>query len=743
MSGHTWNFFRAGGVDQVNLTTGADLLALDMLDQKLWVALACPVSGLEFDKRTLSLIDTDGDGRVKALELIAAAKWAGALLSDPEQLARRSAELPLSAINRKNAEGEKVFQSAGAMLTSVGKAGAQAISVEDAVAAIESFNKLTRNGDGVVPAATVADEGLRAAVTDLVGCVAGAPKDRCGDPGLDAASLDAVYGELAAFVAWRDAGKGEAVLPLGDATAAAWAATDAVATKVDDWFARVRVAGFDARALAPLNADEASYAAIAKAVISGDASELKGLPLALVQLGQPLPLGAGVNPAWAAAVAAFRAQAVAPLLGDRETLSFEDWSALRARLAAHGAWLAAKAGASVEGLGEDRARALLSGDHKARIAAVIAEDAAEAPRAEALQSVEKLARLCRDLMALANNFVSFRDFYGRRGPAIFQVGTLYLDQRACQLCVEVNDAGKHASLAPLSKAYLVYCDLRNAKGQKRSVVAAVTDGDTDNLMVGRNGVFYDRTGADWDAVVTRIVDNPISVRQAFWSPYKKVLRAVEEMINARAAASAAKADERVVAINTGIQSSAEGKPVTAEPPKKMDIGVVAALGVAVGGITAALGALLQSFLGLGIWMPLGVIALLLLISGPSMAIAWLKLRQRNIGPILDANGWAVNVLTRVNVPLGRSFTSVAELPAGAHRDLADPFAEKKKPWWLWATLVVLLGIAFGWYIGKLDSYLPPAARSVTVLGESAPAHVQAPPPAEAPAAEAPAAPPSP
>ncbi len=45
-----WQFFRAGGFNQVALNSGADLMALDQLDQKLWVALACPTSGLEFDK---------------------------------------------------------------------------------------------------------------------------------------------------------------------------------------------------------------------------------------------------------------------------------------------------------------------------------------------------------------------------------------------------------------------------------------------------------------------------------------------------------------------------------------------------------------------------------------------------------------------------------------------------------------------------------------------------------------------
>ena len=57
-SNHTWRFFRAGGFDQVRLDNGSDLASLEDLDQKLWVALACPTTGLEFDSRTLNLIDT-------------------------------------------------------------------------------------------------------------------------------------------------------------------------------------------------------------------------------------------------------------------------------------------------------------------------------------------------------------------------------------------------------------------------------------------------------------------------------------------------------------------------------------------------------------------------------------------------------------------------------------------------------------------------------------------------------------
>src|SRR5512133_3196541 len=103
-----WRFFRAGGFDQVELETGADLMALDQLDLKLWVALACPVSGVEFDKATLALIDTEKDGRVRAPELIAAVKRAGSMLKNPDDLTKGSPTLRVSAINETLPEGKAV-----------------------------------------------------------------------------------------------------------------------------------------------------------------------------------------------------------------------------------------------------------------------------------------------------------------------------------------------------------------------------------------------------------------------------------------------------------------------------------------------------------------------------------------------------------------------------------------------------------------------------------------------------------
>ena len=106
---------------------------------------------------------------------------------------------------------------------------------------------------------------------------------------------------------------------------------------------------------------------------------------------------------------------------------------------------------------------------------------------------------------------------------------------------------------------------------------------------------------------------------------------------------------------------------------------------------------------------------MLLISMPSMVLAYLKLRKRNLGPILDANGWAVNARAKINVPFGATLTSVAKLPPGSRRDTSDRYAEKRFPWKSVLVVGLLVYGVFAWWQGKLDRVLPERVRSTTIF----------------------------
>jgi hypothetical protein len=692
---HRWRFFRAGGFDQVKLETGADLMNLAELDQKLWVALACPIAGLEFDPKTAALIDTDHDGRIRAPELLAALKWAGAVLRDPELLVEGGDVVPLVAINQSSAEGAEILAAAKHILTQLGRPQAQTISLADASDAGQVFANTLFNGDGVIVPESAGETAARAVIEDIAACM-GTVTYRSGKPGIDQAKADAFFAECAAFDAWWQTAEKDAatILPLGEKTAAAAAAVKAIQTKIDDYFGRCRLAAFDARAALLLNRKEEDYAAIVARDISINVSELAGFPLAQAAAGKPLPLEGAVNPAHAAALAALRAEAVRPLLGDLLELTEAGWAALQARLAPFAAWQAAQAGAAAGKLGLARVRTLLAGSARRAIAALLDRDKALEHQAEAIAGVEKLIRFVRDLHVLCLNFVNFKNLYAGDVPAIFQAGVLYLDQRSCHLCLSVDDAGRHSVMAGLAGAFLAYADCaRKGAGEKLSIAAIFSQGDDENLMVGRNGIFYDRKGRDYDATITKILPNPISLREAFWSPYKKVVRLIEEQVSKRASA----ADAANVQLAAATAAPAPAKP-------KFDPSVVALISVAAGSLAAAFTAFLTYIGKFDAWqLPLLVFGIMLIISGPSVLLAFVKLRRRNLGPILDANGWAINTTARINVPFGTRLTDIAELPPGSSVDIHDRYAEKTV---IWPKVVMVLLIlawlfAYIWDVGIL------------------------------------------
>ena len=340
-----------------------------------------------------------------------------------------------------------------------------------------------------------------------------------------------------------------------------------------------------------------------------------------------------------------------------------------------------------------------------------AKSAAEAANAAALTAaqsqykpLEKLLLLSRDFCTLLRNFISFQDFYAKRSKAllgrgadnetpwaIFQAGTLVIDQRACNLCLKVNDMAKHNAQAPDSGMFLIYCQCtRPATGEKMQIVAAMTVGDISNLKVGKNALFYDRQGRDWEAEVVKIIDNPISIGQAFWSPYRKLGDWVSGLISKSAAE---KEKESFADLTAKLQAPANNAATPAPFDMAKFAGIFAAVGLAIGSIGTFLTSLLSEVKDMHAWALLIVPAMLLIVSGPSMVLAWMKLRKRNLAPLLNANGWAINADAIINVLFGNTLTEQAQFPLVK---LKDPHAKIKKlskgGKWAIAIAAILLGI---------------------------------------------------
>lgn len=684
-SKYNWQYCSLGGAIRVKISSGEDIAHLDELDQKLWTVLSCPVEGLEFDKQTLEYLDTEKDGKIMVREVVQAAKWLTSVIKDKDSILNGNSVLSLSQIDQTNETGKKLYDSAQQILKNLGL-DKKEISVQDVADLKVIFSGTRFNGDGVIVPSTPNDEVLSKVIEECI-ATEGSVEDRSGVAGVNAELIEKFYASCEAYAAWMDKADA-AVMPFGANTGAAFAAVNAIREKINDYFTRCRLMAYNAAVAEAVNISVNNI---------GDIAEC---PIAQPSTNCVLDF-TGINPAWQSAFDSLKSLVLDVEYPGRTSITEGEWRSVIAKFDAYKSWLDAKAGAEVETLGIDRIRTILLSSGKAELLNLVEKDNALKSEAESIEDVKKLLLYYRDFYRLLKNFVLFTDFYSRAPGvrAMFELGQLYIDQRCCDLCIRVNDMGKHADMAKLSGIFLIYFTCTSkVLGKSMDAVAIMTDGDIDDLRPGKNGIFYDLQCNDWDATITKIVDNPVSIRQAFWAPYKKAWEFCVGIINKSASDKDAKISSelqnKVSAAATApvAEAGTTGAAATANSGQAFDIakfaGIFAAFGMALGFIGQALASIATGVATTPLWKQAAILlGLMLVISGPSCFIAWMKLRKRNLGPILNANGWAINSKILVNILFGSKLTSLAKYPK---LKLSDPYDQKTPAWKIWLPIVLFL-----------------------------------------------------
>ena len=719
---YKWEFVNIGGSFRVSISSGEDLAHLAELDPKMWTVLSCPTTGLEISDKSLKYMDCDGDGKIRVNDVVEVSQWITGILKDKDLLLKSSDNIDINSIDSSTEVGQKLYNSAKQILQNLGKEGT-VISLADTADITAIFAKTRFNGDGIITAATADDDALKATIAAIVATI-GSATDRSGEQGVGADQVEAFYAALAEYSTWYNA---MPQMPYADKTDAVIEAYNALDQKVRDFFMRSKLAAFSPNSTAALDIQTSSIEAISAENLAAKSADIAAYPLTHISGKAEIDINAPINPAWDKYFQTIKTIAV-----EGNTITEEAWDAIAAKLAEYTAWKAAKAGASVESLGIDSIKSFIEQNNKAALLDLVAQDLAVKEESENIEMVDRFLYIFRDFYRLIKNFVTLHDFYdkSKETKAIFQCGKLIIDQRECHFCMRVDDAAKHSASAGASGMYLLYCDCTTkSKPGKMQIVATVTVGDIGELSVGKNGIFYDNSGLEWDAVITKIIDNPINISQSFWSPYRRMATAVENLINKSAADKDAKMMSKMTAELDNVSAKAKtletppaagAAPATqatpAAPP--FDIakfaGIFAALGMAVGMIGTALTSIFKGLFALKWWQVIMLFAgIIMVVSGPAMVMAWLKLRRRNIAPLLNANGWAVNAMSKISIPFGETLTDIAKYPK---IKLKDPYAKKGLPkWqrWTYSIASFLVVMAVLWllnifaFIGpKLQSPLP-------------------------------------
>ena len=694
-------FRNFGGIHQFMVSDEEDLARIDDLDPARWAATSAPLSDLHCDPAFLRYIDPESTGRVRVSQIVDARDWLFARLSQRDALKKRVEAIAVSAIDEKAKAGGGLRAAAERVNREQKVADPKVIALADVQAFKAAYAKLLANGDGVVPSDVVPEEDVQTFLKDVMDVVGGVP-DRGGSNGVDADRLKLFVTQGKVWQEWR-AGAA-AAKPWGDDTEAAIALVREMDPKLEAYFLHCELLRQEAPSPESLRLKEDDLRALRLKAIGDIELYLQGAPLAAPNVDGALPLAAAVNALHRDRFEALRDTVIRRALGaDVGSLTRADWRKVKATFEAYTTWEKAKPAEPFDKLGDEKMKAYLDGGLPAKVEQYIALDLAAAAEIGQIDDLEKLVLYVRWLIELVNNFVNFSAIYLPKQTALIEAGSLVIDGRRLDFCLKVANRAAHKAVAVLSNIYLVYVEVLEKEGGAvvYQLMAPVTGGEAGRLRVGKRGLFIDLKDKEYDAIVTEIVDNPISVKQAAFAPFRRAAAAIsskveeyvsnaqasqEAAMTARAHASVAETQAQVAAGATHVVTGVDvargvvvppappPTPPPAEPTRPAAEGLnpnslILGGGMALAGLGAVLAGIFGVISSLKGW--LAILGVVLTVMAVSALLGWIKLRRRDMALLLEASGWAVNVHMTITRPIARVFAFVPDLPKDAVLDRTD------------------------------------------------------------------------
>ena len=667
-------FRRYGRSYHLRIETAAELELAVGLDEAHWVATNAPVSTINCDATFLQLLDSDGNGRITSHDLKVAIRWLLGALRDRDGITARSDALSPDEIDTTSGIGRRADAAVRKMLRRSGLDESATITLDEVRRIKEQIESTPVSEAGVVLPEAAGEEEIRQFIADAV-AVTGGAEHPSGECGIGREQLEEFLAAVAGKLEWRRKGEippGEDktdVMPLGADTPAAYEVLAAVRGKIDQYFAQCEAAALDPRFVQRMGWTDAELEELDFDDPTVIEEVLTKAPLAKARAERKLSFDDQVNPYYAGLLERFRTEVMQPVVGERgEVLSAAQWGQIKSAFAAHQDWCESKGAPAVADLGMEKLEAYLDERFAAAVRELIAASDQAAFDLDNIRLVEKLLLYQANLIDMANNFVSFPHLYDPDRRAMFEMGTLVMDGRRFNLAVRCDDRARHAEVAKRSNMFVIYVEVSPAgDGGAYEVAVPVTSGGRGNLCVSKRGVFHDLAGTECDARVVHIIENPISIREALVSPFKRLGRLITGKIESLTARAEKKLDTSASAAMSRVAPPAGAAAAPAKGPTGLATGgMLMGAGVAVAVLGSAVAYITKTFAEVEPWTVVYVVVgAVLLVALPTSIVAFLKLRRRDLSAILEGSGWAINARMRITRSQRRFFTQRPDYPKGA------------------------------------------------------------------------------
>ncbi|GMT95946.1 hypothetical protein KH5H1_00650 [Corallococcus caeni] len=655
---------RYGGSLQVDIPDFNTLTEAVRIPATQWMALACPMEGIACDPRFLTLMDADGNRRIRVEELRAAVDWTAARLKDRKGADAGSDVLDLSALSdtANNLKG-----AAELVLRTLNAPDTTRLSLEQLRTSDKALRDAGKNGDGIIAPVSL-PERLRPLAQSII--AAFPPRtNRAGLAGVDVDLVKRFREERAALL--THLGGRDAVFTWGTASLEQAKRIHDVAPLLDGYFVQCRLVAAQPEAAASLRlrADRVEGALGDLGAMGKAANELPIAPPdpSGVLVWARLYRGAGYEK-----LEAFHQEVATPLLGDGVKLTDTAWRELSAKAEGILGWQGKRDASALHAVADTLGA--VSNEDLDALEAVSREDLSLKPTLDVIAELERLVLYQRWLLLFSNNFISMPSLYLPKRRALMEKGTLILGGRKYTLSVLVTDRAAHSALTGQGTTCILYVKVMPRDATDAYEVAVpVTAGRSTELVVGKRGVFYDVDGKESDAIVTQIVRQPVSLWESMTMPFMRIGAFITSKVEGLAASGEKDFD---ASLESGYKQTVTAPPAAAAPAAAPAggglAGVLAAGGIAFAALGSSLAFILTQVKSLTLVDVITAATILaIVVMAPAGLLGWLKLRRRNLALLLEGSGWALNDRLMLTRGVATLITRKPKLPKNARVDRAD------------------------------------------------------------------------
>ena len=581
---------KLGGRYQPIIERPEDIFSIINVDFQHWSANCAPIMGLACDPKFLHFLDVDHNGKVLPKEVISSLRWLKKSLNTTEGIWSAHDFLPLSNFCLDHPLGRDLKESAAHVLHNL-HVEDDILKLEHVRARAEILQAGAMNGDGVIPASAIENLVYKTMVEDLI-AITGGVQDVNGELGLNAEQIETFCEKAQQWLLWKEK---EPSVDMDNPENAL-----AVIEQIQPIFDR-----FFTACMVP-----------------------KSSPEDVTLLSVTNEEGILSKDAW-----------IHPMYRDLwnefvqnisfTQISWRQWEYIWSQAQHYKEWTLTKPVGHFERISRERLTALLEADEvHAFLLKRIREDQASSHQISKLVDLEKTLLLQQNIRSFLSSYVNFSHFYNPKKQSLPESGNVLMDGRIFRLSVWVENREEHKKRAQDSGFFLLYIKVF-APEKPFEIATAVTGKRRGDLHIGKKGIFISSKDQQWPAEVMDILNNPINIREAFWAPFSSVRGFVQKRFETL---SSKHQQELESTIEKNVVPKAENSKVA------MLNG-----GVTVAALSSSLAYLLKTLSSIQLSQIITLmLAPMLVVAIFSSVIAWWKLQNRDLGPILEASGWGIN-----------------------------------------------------------------------------------------------------